>query len=121
MLQITSIVELQAFCCCELFYPQKYCKKPFDFLQYKEFNMEQLSSEKKAELLDKFIKFYAEDVPFGYQAKTNIDAFIYGLLEEFGYFKGCKTTQDIAIKLRINTSMISGGKDITADVIKALQ
>lgn len=68
--------------------------------------MAELSLKEKAELFDKFIKFYAEDVPFGSQSKTNTDAFIYGLLEESGYLREYKTTQDIAIKLRITPAKV---------------
>lgn len=54
---------------------------------------------------EKIKKFYLS-VPFGSMPKTNIDAFIYGLLEEEGFFAGCKTTQDIAIKLRISPTKV---------------
>lgn len=54
----------------------------------------------------KRIKEFYLSVPFGSMPKTNIDAFIYGLLEEEGFFAGCKTTQDIAIKLRIQPTKV---------------
>lgn len=76
------------------------------FRKVKDKNMEKLSLEKKAELFDKFIKFYAKDVPFGSMPKTNTDAFIYGLLEETEYLEDCKTTQDIAIKLKITPAKV---------------
>ena len=62
-----------------IFYIELNCSL---FRKVKDKNMEKLSLEKKAELFDKFIRFYAKDVPFGSMPKTNTDAFIYGLLEE---------------------------------------
>lgn len=33
VLEIMVVTKLQEFCYCELFYPQKYGKKPFGFSQ----------------------------------------------------------------------------------------
>ena len=74
---------------------------------YKEIQvMTNTSQENKAKLWDKFVGFYAKDVPFGSMPKTNTDAFVYGLLEESGYFKECKTAQDIAVKLKITPAKV---------------
>ena len=56
--------------------------------------------KKEKDLWKKFKDFYLS-VPFGSWPKANIDAFVYELLEEEGFFAGCKTPQDIAYKLKI--------------------
>lgn len=67
--------------------------------------LELTEEQKKAKLWDRFVEYYTS-VPFGSMPKTNTDAFVYALMEESGYFNECKTTQDVAIKLRITSTKI---------------
>lgn len=68
--------------------------------------MNKLSAKQYEQIWKNFVEFYLEN-GFGNKLKSNIEIYMFNLLEKTGYFSDCKTTHDYAIKLRITPKKMS--------------